>query len=93
MTHSVQAMVWPVVSLPAKKKMKYSCTCSRYTSLIQSLNTALCKTTCLMPCRRWVKILSICSYETVELCAAQWDQMGHLLDATSVISPLPRSVL
>ena len=24
-SHSVQAMVWPVVSLPARKKMKYSC--------------------------------------------------------------------
>ena len=23
-THSVQAMVWPVVSLPARTKMKYS---------------------------------------------------------------------
>ena len=72
MTHSVQAMVWPVVSLPARKKMKYSCTCSWNTSLTQSLDTAVC----LMPRRKEVEIIGICPQEAVELRAAQWDQMG-----------------
>ena len=70
MTHSVQAMVWPVVSLPARKKMKYSCTCNWITSLTQSFDSAVC----LMPKRKEVEITGICCQEAVELRAAQWDQ-------------------
>lgn len=34
-THSVQAMVWPVVSLPARKKMKYSCAIQQQHSVME----------------------------------------------------------
>ena len=47
--YSVQAMVWPVVSLPARKKMKYSCTRSSTVSATHSVDTAACENTCPVP--------------------------------------------